>query len=312
MKRVPPGRPRTGHISNNGNRKLFPNFLENAASCALFLLHAGRKPNAQLKHPSWRTPFKRGKHMDCIIESFKDNVLTITLNRPEKKNALNSDMFHALCQAFKRAEADRPGFIVLRGSGKAFCSGGDLADFKAAPNKKETINAEAALFNGSIAMIRRSDAIVIAVLEGAVIGAGVSLAAACDLAIAEKKTVMNLGYRRIGLTPDGGGSLFLPRLLGAKRFGELYLLSRNIPMEKALELGLVNVVVEEDGLEAGLQKLIDELKSLPMETVSYCKKLVNLSLYPDLDAHLDREREYMAELADTKEFRDRLDKFLKK
>jgi 2-(1,2-epoxy-1,2-dihydrophenyl)acetyl-CoA isomerase len=123
---------------------------------------------------------------------------------------------------------------------------------------------------------------------------------------------MNLGYRRIGLTPDGGGSILIARLVGAKRFNELYLFSRNISMDKAQELGLVNFVVEEDQLETSLQKMIDELKALPMETIKYFKELVNNSLYSGLEAHLDKEREFVTELAGKKEFNERLEAFFKK
>jgi enoyl-CoA hydratase/carnithine racemase len=250
--------------------------------------------------------------MDLVLETFKDDICTITLNRPDKKNAMNFALFQALLETFKKVDAKNPSVIILRGSGKVFCSGGDLIDFKNAEDREALVETEADLFNESIKIIRKSGAIVIAVLEGVVIGAGAGLAAACDLSIASKKTIMNLGYRRIGLTPDGGGSILIARIVGAKRFNELYLFSRNISMDKAQELGLVNLVVEEEQLEASLQKMIDELKALPMETIKYFKELVNHSLYSGLDAHLDKERQFVTELAGKKEFNDRLEAFFKK
>lgn len=250
--------------------------------------------------------------MDEVLVSFEDDVCTITLNRPDKKNAMNYVLFKALVESFKKAEDGKPSIIILRGSGNVFCSGGDLMDFKEAKDKKALVDEEADLFNEIIKMIRKSSAIVIAVLEGAAIGAGAGLAAACDLSIATKKTIMNLGYRRIGLTPDGGGSISIPRITGAKRFNELYLLSRNISMDKAQELGLVNFVVEEEELEASLQKMIAELKVMPMETIKYFKELVNQSLFSGLDAQLDKEREFVTELAGSREFSDRLEGFFKR
>ncbi len=250
--------------------------------------------------------------MDVVFETFKDDVCTITLNRPDKKNALNYAIFKALPESFKRAEAQKPSIILLRGAGKVFCAGGDLIDFKDAEDIKALVDEEAALFNEIIKMIRNSGAIVIAVLEGFAIGAGAGLAAACDLTIAAKKTIMNLGYRRIGLTPDGGGSILISRLTGAKRFNELYLFSRNFSMDKAQELGLVNFVVEEEELEDSLQKMIDELKALPMETIKHFKELVNQSLYSGLDAQLDMERRFVTELSGKKEFTNRLAGFFKK
>lgn len=118
-----------------------------------------------------------------------------------------------------------------------------------------------------------------------------------------------MGYRRIGLTPDGGGSFFLSRLAGSKVFNELYLLSRNITMEEAKELGLVNFVVEDHEIDDMLNKLISDLRALPLETIRYFKNLVNMSLFPGLDAHLDKERFYVSELAGKEMFKKRLDQF---
>ncbi|MFH0974902.1 MAG: enoyl-CoA hydratase-related protein [Spirochaetota bacterium] len=250
--------------------------------------------------------------MNEVFETYKEDVCTITLNRPDKKNAMNFALFQALFDTLKKVEAKKPSIVVLRGAGKNFCSGGDLADFKDAGDKKATVITEATLLNDSIKMIRNSSAVFIAVLEGVAIGAGAGLAAACDLTIAEKKTIMNLGYRRIGLTPDGGGSILISRIVGALKFNELYLLSRNITMEKAQELGLVNFMVEAEELEASLQKLIDEVKALPMETIKYFKELVNQSLYSGLEAHLDKEREFIVELSGKEEFRQRIEGFFKR
>jgi len=250
--------------------------------------------------------------MDLVLTSFKEDICTIMLNRPDKKNALNHALFQAIYNAFKKTEENKPSIIVLRGSGKVFCSGGDLVDFKDAENKGELVDEEAGLFNEIIKIIRNSSSIVIAVLEGVAIGAGAGLAAACDLSIATKKTVMNLGYRRIGLTPDGGGSILISRLVGAKRFNELYLLSKNIAMDKAEELGIVNFVVDEEELETSLQKLIAELKALPMETIKQFKELVNMSLYSGLEDQLSKERQFVTELAGKKEFKERIEGFFKK
>ncbi|MBN2403823.1 MAG: enoyl-CoA hydratase/isomerase family protein [Spirochaetes bacterium] len=250
--------------------------------------------------------------MNEVFETFQDDICTITLNRPDKKNAMNYDLFKALLESFTKAEAEKPSIIVLRGSGKVFCSGGDLIDFKDAKDKKALVNEEADMFNKIIKIIRNTSAIVIAVLESVVIGAGAGLAAACDLSIATKKTIMNLGYRRIGLTPDGGGSILISRIVGAKKFNELYLFSKNISMDEAQKLGLVNFVVDEEELEERLQKMIDELKSLPMETIIYFKELVNQSLYSGLDSQLDKERQFVTELAGKKEFQERLEGFFKK
>lgn len=250
--------------------------------------------------------------MDVVLESYKDGIYTITLNRPEKKNAMNFDLLKGLQTAMQRAEAEKPSFIVVRGSGKAFCSGGDIIAFKEAEDAEALIDAEAGMLNESIKLIRNTSAIVIAAIEGVAVGAGVGLALACDLSIATKNTIMNMGYRRIGLTPDGGGSIFLSRLVGIKRFNELYLFSSNIDMTRAKELGLVNFVCEEEELEEKLHQIITDLKALPMETVKYFKDLVNASLCFGLDNHLDKERFYVSQLAGKPLFKERIHTFLKK
>ncbi len=250
--------------------------------------------------------------MDIVLESYNDGIYTITLNRPEKKNAMDFDLLKGLYDAMQRANAEEPPFIVIRGSGKAFCSGGDIMAFKDAEDAEALIDAEAAVLNESIKLIRRTAAIVIAVIEGVAVGAGFGLSLACDLSIATKKTVMNMAYRRIGLTPDGGGSIFLPRLIGAKKFNELYLFSRNINMEQAQDMGLVNIVCEEEELESKLDETIKSLKALPMETIKNFKDLVNNALFFGLANHLDKERFYVAEFASKPLFKERIEGFLRK
>ncbi len=250
--------------------------------------------------------------MQVVLESLKDDVFTITLNRPDRKNAMDFDLLKGLYEALKNAAREKAPFVVIRGSGGAFCSGGDIIAFKDAEDAEALIDAEAGVLNESIKMIRNIPAIVIAVMEGVAVGAGVGLALACDLSIAAKKTVMNMGYRRIGLTPDGGGSIFLPRLVGAKLYGEMYLLSRNITMDEARQLGLVNILCDEGEVDAELAGLIEKLKALPMETVRNYKDLVNRSLFFGLESHLDRERQYVADFAAKPLFKQRLEEFLRR
>ena len=250
--------------------------------------------------------------MTAVLESYHDGVSTIVLNRPDKKNAMDYDLLKGLYDALKAAEKEKAEFVVIRGSGKAFCSGGDLVAFKSAPDTEALVDAEAAILHESIKLIRTMNAVVIAAIEGVAVGAGVGLALACDLSIATKKTIMNMGYRRIGLTPDGGGSLFLTRMVGAKRFNSFYLLSQNITMEEAKDLGLVNIVCEEEEFEEKLNATIASLKSLPMETIGHFKDLVNHSLYSGLESHLDKERYYVSELSGKPLFKERIENFLKR
>jgi 2-(1,2-epoxy-1,2-dihydrophenyl)acetyl-CoA isomerase len=250
--------------------------------------------------------------MDVLVETFVDGVFTITLNRPEKKNAMSLELLKRLSEALERAEDQRAAIIVIRGAGKTFCAGGDILEFRQSAEIDVQIDCMADYLHKSIQKIREINAIVIAVVEGLAFGAGLSLSLACDLTVAETKATMNMAYRRIGLSPDGGGSFFLSRLVGAKKFNELYLLSRNIEMQEARELGLVNFVFNDQELDTKLAELVRDLKALPAESISRFKELVNLSLFSGLSSHLDRERRFVTELGSGPEFKQRLDAILKK
>jgi 2-(1,2-epoxy-1,2-dihydrophenyl)acetyl-CoA isomerase len=250
--------------------------------------------------------------MDAVIENVTDGVFTIMLNRPEKKNAMSLELLKGLSEALERAEVQGAAVIVIRGAGKTFCAGGDILEFRQSAQIDVQIDCMADYLHRSIRKIREINAIVIAVVEGLAFGAGLSLSLVCDLTMAETKATMNMAYRRIGLTPDGGGSFFLSRLVGAKKFNEFYLLSRNIDMREAKELGLVNFVFDDAELETKLGELVRDLKALPFESISRFKELTNLSLFSGLAAHLDKERRYVAELGTRPEFKQKLDAILKR
>jgi 2-(1,2-epoxy-1,2-dihydrophenyl)acetyl-CoA isomerase len=250
--------------------------------------------------------------MDVVNETLRDGVFTLILNRPDKKNAMSLELLRELHRSLVKAREAGASVVVIRGAGKTFCSGGDVIEFRDSDDPGAKVDAMADYLNRSIMAIRSIPAIVIAVLEGLAVGAGLSLSLACDLTVAVKGTLMNMGYRRIGLTPDGGASIFLTRLAGMKRFNELYFLSRNVTMEEAKELGLVNVIVDEETLEERIEGLIADLKALPMETTLNAKELVNLSLWQGLGNHLDRERLYVSQLSAQPVFQERLRQLYKK
>lgn len=250
--------------------------------------------------------------MDAVKDTFDDGIFTITLNRPDKKNAMDTELLTGLHGALCKADELGAAIIIIRGSGKAFCAGGDLVEFKESTDPGPRIDAMADTLHKSIMAIRNTPAIVLAVVEGVAVGAGLGLSLACDLTLAAKTAIMNMGYRRIGLTPDGGGSIFLPRLIGAKRFNELYLLSGNVTMSEALDLGLVNFLCEENEVEEKLADIIAKLRALPMETIRGFKDLVNHSLFFGLEQHLDKERFYVSQFGADPLFKQRLAEFFKR
>jgi 2-(1,2-epoxy-1,2-dihydrophenyl)acetyl-CoA isomerase len=250
--------------------------------------------------------------MGIISDVFHEGTFTLTLNRPDKKNAMSLELLQGLYCSLQAAEEKKASVVVIRGAGNTFCSGGDVIEFRDSDSPGLKVDAMADYLNKAIMKIRTIPAAVVAVVEGLAVGAGLSLTLACDLTVAEENAIMNLGYRRIGLTPDGGASFFLPRLIGMKRFNDLYFRSRNMTMSEAREMGLVNVIAAKSDLERALGGLLDELRALPFETTARAKELVNLSVWQGLGSHLDKERLFVSRFAEEGVFQERLRQLYKK
>jgi 2-(1,2-epoxy-1,2-dihydrophenyl)acetyl-CoA isomerase len=256
--------------------------------------------------------YVEGKNMEVIERVRKEDRLTLVLNRPEKKNAMSLELLEALYHALEAAEGDNVPIIVIRGAGGTFCSGGDVIEFRDSDLPGSKVDSMADYLNRAIMKVRTMPAIVIAVVEGLAVGAGLSLALACDLTIAEKDAIFNMGYRRIGLTPDGGASFFLPRLVGMKRFNDFYFRSRNVMMAEAQAIGLVNIVCSRNELDATIENLIGELETLSFDITARAKELVNQSVWQGLGSHLDKERVFVSQLAEEPVFQKRLRQLYKK
>ena len=241
--------------------------------------------------------------MAVIKEEFTNGVYTIVFNRPEKRNALNLELIKAFGQALNNAREKNSAIVVIRGEGKTFTAGGDLFDVGQSPAHVDAISDS---LHRCVKIIRKINAIVIAVLEGLVAGAGVGIAMACDLSVAEKNACIKLGYRKLGLTPGGGATMFFPRTIGVKKFNEMFFLSRDMGMEEALEAGLVNFVWPEEELEEKLRETIKALIDMPMEPIYRYKELINHAVYPDMEVQLDRERFHISQLGGRNMFRDRI------
>ncbi|MCX7858129.1 MAG: enoyl-CoA hydratase-related protein [Deltaproteobacteria bacterium] len=239
-----------------------------------------------------------------------DGVYKIILNRPEKRNALNSELLTALRDSVLNAEKSKAQIVILRGSGGFFSAGGDIKEFLEAQDAKSRIDSMAMILNDVVKKIRTMSSLWISVVEGGIVGAGIGLALCCDITVAAKSSYINMGYRRIGLTPDGGVSVFLPKLVGMKRMNQMYLFSENISMEQARDMGLVNFVVDDERIDTFLDEMIRELKKLPLHTISAYKELINASLFPDLAHQLEKERFHVAEMAGKDTFKRLLENFV--
>ncbi len=221
-------------------------------------------------------------------------VCTVTLNRPESLNSINDPMTSELAQLVRQLQGDAEvRAVVLTGAGRAFCSVQDLGELKSQytdPSFVPHLGAELRRrYNPVISGLRDLEKPVIAAVNGVAVGAGLSLALACDLRIASDKAAFMEVFVNIGLVPDAGNTFFLPRLVGLGRALELCFTSDKISAADALALGLVNRVVPADELMKAAQELAGRLAKLPTRAIGLTKRLLYRSLGSDLDAMLEAE-----------------------
>jgi 2-(1,2-epoxy-1,2-dihydrophenyl)acetyl-CoA isomerase len=251
-----------------------------------------------------------------LLESVEDGVLTLTMNRPDRLNALTGEMLQGLHEAVTRAAADPAiGVIVLTGAGRGFCAGGDV---KAMADRAELADTYDDRVQG---LRRRMDAArllhetakpTIAMLRGPVAGAGMSLALACDMRIASDTTKMTTAFAKVALSGDFGGSWFLTRLVGPSKARELYLTSPILGAGEALTLGLVNRVVADAELEAETRRLASSLARGPRVTLGYIKQNMNLAEHAGLAEVMDAEALRHTRCAQTEDHREAAAAFLEK
>lgn len=241
-------------------------------------------------------------------------IATITINRPEVMNALNVPLAEALRDVALEIRDDaRVRCVVLRGNGRAFIAGGDLAsfakDFEVADKvADDLLNALHVL----VETLRNIDAPVVASVHGAVAGAGLSLMAACDLVIAAQGTRFMIAYDRIGASPDCGGTYFLPRLLGRNKAAQLMFLSETLDADAALAAGLIYKVVAADALEASTAELATRLANGPTQAYGNYKRLVEKTYDRSLPEQLEAERNVFSANTKTADFREGVSAFLGK
>ena len=252
-----------------------------------------------------------------IIPSIANGVGTITLNRPEVFNVLNLAMarqfLHVLAQ-FDRDDAVRA--IVLRGSGRVFSAGGDVREMlghaRGGEDRAAYFRAPLSAFGEMILAVRSSPKPVLAAVHGAVAGVAFNLMLACDLKIAAQATRFTQAFIKIGLSPDGGGSWFLPRLVGYTRACELALLPTELDARTAREWGLINWVVAGGDLERETDRVATRLAQGPRSALARAKALLNGAYDRSLADHIEAERLAQVENADAPDFDEGLTAFLEK
>ncbi len=226
----------------------------------------------------------------------KGRIAELVLNRPTALNVLNYEMTFALKEATAELKADASiACVIISGAGDHFMGGGDIAYFKDLVDQY-AVEGESVypddLFDNAHAVIRDITTMgkpVIAKVQGAVAGYGLSLMLACDMVVAADNCVLSVAYCKIGTTPDGGMSYFLPRAVGHKKAMELALTGARFSSEDAEKWGLVNQLVNVDELEGTVQRLAETLCDGPRDVLARTKKLLNQAYEKSLDAQLDDE-----------------------
>jgi|UniRef100_A0A7C3Z112 2-(1,2-epoxy-1,2-dihydrophenyl)acetyl-CoA isomerase len=244
----------------------------------------------------------------------KDGVGLICLNRPEDNNALTLEMARELLDAAWRCDEDpRVRSVVLTGTGKMFCAGGDLRAFAAqGENVSLYLKQVTQVFHAALSRFNWMDAPVIGAINGTAAGGGFSLALAADIAIAAESAKFTLAYTRVGLVPDGGSTYFLARLVGLRRAKEMALLNPVLSAPQALEWGLINQVVPDDQVLPAALDLAQKLAQGPTRAFGKTKRLILAGATESLESQLERESRAIAALAGSADGQEGIAAFLEK
>jgi 2-(1,2-epoxy-1,2-dihydrophenyl)acetyl-CoA isomerase len=237
-------------------------------------------------------------------------VLTITLNRPDVLNAFNSDMHRALAAALKEARDASVRAVVITGAGRGFCVGQDLTEFREAPG--DIGSRLRHNYHPNIRAIRALEKPVIAAVNGAAAGAGMSLACACDLRIAADSAGFIPAFINIGLIPDSGGSYFVSRILGPARAFEWLTSGKKLTAAEAHTWGLVSEVVEADALATRVAERAAQLADMPTRGIGMTKRLLDHADNASLEDQLEREAQLQWAATQTEDFREGVAAFLEK
>jgi enoyl-CoA hydratase/carnithine racemase len=219
------------------------------------------------------------------------NVLTITLDRPDKRNAVSNEMYAELSRLFLEASEDTSvKVVVLRANGDAFCAGNDIDDFTAQP----PTSRDAPVWQFLRALMR-CDKPVVAVVQGIATGIGTTLLLHCDIVYAAEDATFRLPFASIGLTPEGLSTLLLPLLAGRQRASELLLLGSPFKATEAHALGMVNAVVPKDALDSAVRDITQRLSVLPNGVLRRTKRLIADGMAVLTERHFLAECDALAE-----------------
>jgi len=252
--------------------------------------------------------------MTDLIEAVENGIATLTLNRPERLNALSMEIRTGLLEALQRLGHDsNVGCIILTGSGRGFSSGGDVKSMGERSAAGFEPRAAGIQFSNQIPKLMRTiPKTVIAMVNGVAVGAGLSMALACDLRIAARSARFGTGFLKIGLSGDWGGTWTLTRLVGTAKARELYLLGDMIGADEALAIGMVNKVAEDTELLATTMAIARRIADLPQIAVGYTKRNLHAAETGDFQTVLDLEAFNQARCSQTEDHREAVRAFAEK
>ena len=250
-----------------------------------------------------------------VLQSLEHGLLTITMNRPERRNALNPDMTRGLVEAARRAQDDpEVRAVLLKGAGGTFCVGGDV---KSMAEGRAPLSFEAKMVNLRRGMevsriLHQMQKPVVAQVDGAAAGAGLSIALACDLRVASASCKITTAFAKVGLSGDYGGTYFLTQLLGSAKARERYLTSPLLTAAEALALGMVTKVVPDAEVEEAARDLAMSLAQGPTITLGYIKRNINNAETMSLEECFDAEAIHHSRAGETLDHKEAAKAFVEK
>lgn len=252
--------------------------------------------------------------MNLILKNLKNNILTITLNRPDKYNSFTESMALELQDALQAAEADDVRCVLLNANGKAFCGGQDLPEVvdrekDSTYTLADTVNTS---YNPIIKLIRELKKPVVCAVQGTAAGAGANIVFACDIVVASNDVLFVQAFSKIGLIPDSGGTWFLPRLVGFARANALFMLDEKITAEQAVDLGLIYKSVNPEQLTEQTEKISVHLASMPTQAFALYKEAINKSYTNSLEQQLLLEATLQATAGKSEDYKEGVTAFLEK
>lgn len=249
-----------------------------------------------------------------IEYSVENNVARIILNSPKNLNALDEPMLDELLQVLEMIENDAEvKAVIISGSGNGFSAGGDIKTMYMTLKAGKMEFGDAIAKAGKVSLgLKKLSKPVIAAVHGAVAGAGVNVALACDFCIASEETQFIQAFVNLGLVPDAGGIYLLTRIVGINKATEMVMTGRPVSANEALQVGMVNNVVAADKLEEAVQKLAKKLVSSPANSLAGIKALIFESEYKGFSDYLELEDELQKKCGNTEDFKEGVFAFAEK